>query len=120
MMTLDIPGNGPKQFLRNEQKSSEKGKHVILFSLSPGVPDKSESRMKGQDISWSTCVTVDVKNTKLKQLVSNDEALNGLTSQAWTGSKRILETLLHGREGRGEQPASKQSHIAKSILYLLI
>lgn len=64
-MKLDIPGNVPKQFLRNEQKPSEKGNNVILFSLSP-EDLKSESRMKGLEISWSTCVTIDVKSTKLK------------------------------------------------------
>jgi len=65
-------------------------------------------------------VTTDVKTTELRSsLGTYDKAFSGLTSQAQDGSKRILKTPSEA-EGRGEQAASKQNHIVKSILCLLI
>lgn len=65
-------------------------------------------------------MTTDVKTTELRSsLGTYDKAFSGLTSQAQDGSKRILKTPSEA-EGRGEQAASKQNHIVKSILCLLI
>lgn len=102
-MIFDIPGNVPKQFPRTVQKPSERGNNIILFSLSPGDL-KSESGMKGHEISWSACVTDHrYKKTKLKtSYLAYGKTLSGFNSQAWIGSKRILETPLNEMQGRGE------------------